>query len=808
MKKSRLAVVSTALLLTIATGCNLINPSTSSSPVTPSTSSSASTPVSSSSSSSVEQNEGLTRDQADALVATFENSVQGTFKLTYTADYALDVVTESASAKAFARTIKDVTTIEGDFTAGNYYLHAKRVGRNLLTETEDKTVEALVWKDGDTYKYLEQNMGDVATLADETAAVAKIAELMKKVSNREAGFLTPDSLVYNEINEYEHSQFLLDSKTVTVEEFFDDPVSMKKTADNGIEVKSELDYIAYQTDGGVSELGGAPGANVTVVTNAKGYVTDYSITYNDAQLAMPIMTPAPVLHLTGSRVLAAEYGATITKLNTIEHHATTGTIVLPTASTKGYAEVFTCAPQDFNNMVEVSANKEYNVGDWLCIKVTPAAGNTVLNVSYAGKSETLVPPAQAGGYYCFSIVEGNQQIGINYEGSAALPTTATIKTEFDANSSINGAITTFTLANGQPSNWGAATAEGAVAIGANEWSAIKVNVAEGYEVDKVLVNGKEAFFLSGYYCVNTKYPKEYTFKVTTKAKETTTVVASALVVVAPNENCESIVVKSFDVGTPNDQTTVENGGSVPFGDSKWISVFVTPKEGKEVESITVNGVATQAMYGQQLCKIGEAGTYTVVVNIKGETTAQSALVVTTPNENLESVVVKSFDVSAPTTQTTVENGGVAPFGATKWVAVVATPKFGYEVESITVNGVATQSFGGMECAKIADAGTYTVEVTVKAMTTAVLSVKTNENCDIVVKHFDLSAPTEQTEVATGGELPFGDSKWISVFVTPKAGYKVESITVNGTPVQAMYGQQLSSVKTAGTYVVEVTVVAE
>ena len=193
MKKTKLAIVSAALMLAVTAGCVKPQPSTSSSAPAPSTSSQAQS--------------GLTRKQADDLVATFEDKVAGTFKLTYTADYALDVVSESASAKGFARTIKDVTTIEGDFTAGNYYFHAKKVGRNLLKETEDKTVEALVWKDGDTYKYLEQNMGDVATLADEAAAVAKIAELMKKVSNREGGFLTPDSLVYEGINEYEHSEF-------------------------------------------------------------------------------------------------------------------------------------------------------------------------------------------------------------------------------------------------------------------------------------------------------------------------------------------------------------------------------------------------------------------------------------------------------------------------------------------------------------------------------------------------------------------------------------------------------------------------
>ena len=79
-----------------------------------------------SSSSAAPSGNGLSRQEADALVATFKDKVEGTVKVTYTADYTLDVVSESASAKGFARDIEDVTTIEADFTAGNYYLDAKR----------------------------------------------------------------------------------------------------------------------------------------------------------------------------------------------------------------------------------------------------------------------------------------------------------------------------------------------------------------------------------------------------------------------------------------------------------------------------------------------------------------------------------------------------------------------------------------------------------------------------------------------------------------------------------------------------------
>ena len=109
----------------------------------------------------------------------------------------------------------------------------------------------------------------------------EIAELMAKVSKREAGSVTPETLVYDGINSYEHREFLLNSKTVTVEDYFDDPV-MTKTDDNGIKVESALEYVAYTTDGGVSELSANPGANTTVITNAKGFVTSYVETFNDA----------------------------------------------------------------------------------------------------------------------------------------------------------------------------------------------------------------------------------------------------------------------------------------------------------------------------------------------------------------------------------------------------------------------------------------------------------------------------------------------------------------------------------------------
>ena len=588
MKKTRFAALALLVAMTAA-GC------------TPKTSS-----------SNTPSGNGLSRQEADALVAGFEKSLSGTVKLTYTADYTLDVVSESASAKGFARDIEDVTEITADFTAGNYYLHAKRVGYNKFKEEEKSTVEALVWKDGDTYKYLESTMGSEATLADEAAAVAKIAELMASVSKREGGYVTPQTLVYDGINKYEHREFLFSSKTVTVEDYFDDPV-MNKTEDNGIKVESALQYVGYATDGGTSELSANPGANTVVITDAKGYVTSYVETFNDATLEMPIMTPAPVLHLTGEKKLEATYGATIERLTTIDHHATNGTIIIP-ANEKGKVEVFTCAPYAFTAMTKIRSGAEAPVGNWLCVKVTPAGSNTILNVSYAGKSETLVDPAQAGGYYCFTVVEGENSVVVNFEGSDTIPQVANITVDTTgANATYKGAVW-FTLTNGAP---GAMTpiTDGTAPIGENNWVAISLEVEEGYEVDTVTCNGANSFFMSGFHCFRIAEAGDYPIVVTTKAA-----VENAIANVTVNlEGAEATLAGMvwFDLvnGAPNGFTPVENG-QAPAAAGRWVAIQLAVNAGFVVDTVTCNGAAAFVLSGYYCFKIETAGDYPIVVTTK------------------------------------------------------------------------------------------------------------------------------------------------------------------------------------------------
>ena len=588
MKKRNLATFA-VLLAMVATGCKPQQTSSSEAP----------------------KGNGLTRQEADTLVAGFDDVISGTVKVTYTADYTLDVVSESTSAKGFARDIEDTTEITADFTAGNYYLHAKKVGYNKFAETEKTTMEALVWKDGDTYKFLESTMGSEVALENEEAAATKIAELMAKVSKREAGSVTPETLVYDGINSYEHREFLLNSKTVTVEDYFDDPV-MTKTDDNGIKVESALEYVAYTTDGGVSELSANPGANTTVITNAKGFVTSYVETFNDAQLEMPIMTPAPVLHLTGERKLEATYGASIERLTTIDHHATNGTILIP-ANEKGKVEVFTCAPFAFTAMTKLTNGAEAPVGNWLCVKVTPAGSNTVLNVSYGGNSTTLVDPAQAGGFYCFTVIGGENSVVVNFEGSDTIAQVANITVDTTgANATFKGAVW-FTLEGGKPGDMTPIT-DGTAPIGANNWVAISLEVEEGYEAT-VTCNGTASFNMAGYYCFKIAEPGEYPIVVTTTAA-----VEDAIANVTVNlDNAEATLAGMvwFDLvnGAPAGFTPVENG-QAPAAAGRWVAIQLTLSDGYVVDTVTCNGANAFVLSGYYCFKIETAGDYPIVVTTK------------------------------------------------------------------------------------------------------------------------------------------------------------------------------------------------
>ena len=102
--------------------------------------------------------------EAKDLVKTFDKELNTTVKVSYVNNFKLDI-TQNDSAKAFARDVEETVTVEADLSASNLYLYLKKDGYNKLKEQAKKVTEALVYKDGANYFYVESTMADPVQLA-------------------------------------------------------------------------------------------------------------------------------------------------------------------------------------------------------------------------------------------------------------------------------------------------------------------------------------------------------------------------------------------------------------------------------------------------------------------------------------------------------------------------------------------------------------------------------------------------------------------------------------------------------------------
>lgn len=649
----------------------------------------------------------LKTEKAEEIISGFDTTLTGTVKATYHADYVLDVQSESASAKAFAEDKDRVVTIEADYTAGSLYLYAG------WTAGEEKT-EALVYQDGGKYYFLETTMGDPSELANEAEALAKMDELVIKVSKTKAGWVSTDTFLYAGELAYEHHQFLLDSTNVPVLDMDDTRTFVKNDA-GGLDVTSTLNYVGYTTDGGVSELSpkteGKVGANVKVSTDSKGHVVSFEETYDEAKLEMPIMNPAPLLTLTGSHSFTAEYGVTLTKKATIDHEATIGVVTFDAikADRKGKIDVFTCEPNVFDpsKWTKVNSGDELTVGNWLCIKATPAEGNTVEAITYANSSQTLVPPAQAGGFYCFSILPGENSIGQNYSGSATIPETAAVTVKKDSG------VKSYELGAMVPPAYNDITAvTNEVPVG--KWLTVLVTLEEGYVVDKVLVGETELqTYGSPYYCLNVTSADAIEVNIKTKTESGESASNATLkAVAATNGSYEVYTCAPFAFSA---MTKVENGGELVAGN--WLCVKPTASEGYEVAAVAHNGntklLAPLTQTGGYYCFTVAEGENSIALYTR--TLGATNLLSFAGCENAN-VVIKTCPVGGFTSMVDVVDGCELIPG--NWLCIKVTPGTGYEVATVTHNGNAelltpVANAGGFYCFSVAS-GANAVVVTVQA----------------------------------------------------------------------------------------------
>lgn len=415
---------------------------------------------------------------AAEIINGFSKELTGTVQFTYTAKY--DVTVDNKALSNFEHSIDDVTTGEYDLTAGNLYLHVVRNGKDKGVASK---AEALVYKAESDYFYLTNVMENPTKLASEEAARAKIDEFLVKISHNNAGDISTSTALYDGANSYFHREFGLSTGNIAADEFLDaEPTA--KVEGTGVQFDATSSYVGYNTDGGVSDFPGAEGKKAgvyTVQTNASGYVTSYTEAIH-AQLAMPIMNPAPVVSIEGTRAYSATYGQAIEKKSTIDHQLTKGTVSIPSPD-NAIVKVFT-TPTVGGEKTAVADGAEVVVGQYLAVKVTPAGSNTIVRVTLGTTS--LEKPSDDGFFY-FEIQEGVNKVGVNIQGS-------------DKNPEVK--VGTYTLSEGTgcefdvktcaAGDWGNMVKADPNNLTVGKILAVKVTAPEGKTVAAVKCNGQTA----------------------------------------------------------------------------------------------------------------------------------------------------------------------------------------------------------------------------------------------------------------------------------------------------------------------------
>ena len=544
---------------------------------------------------------------AATLIAGFADKIDTTVVLTYVTNYKVDVVRPgmegSGGMDSFKRDVVATTVIEMDLGA-DMYMKITKTRQDKLTEETATVMEAVLYKKGDAYFYQTSYTETMELPAEEVAAI--FVELFEEATYEQIGGLTFDALLYNATDKaYELKLFGLSD--TFIEDDLATPV-YSAAANGGLKVNYKPEYIGYRTDGGWSDFSNADAgyaADVEIITNDKGYVTSMKETYNQASLVFNIMSNPPTVTITGERSFTASYGVALTKVESV---AMTPSTAVYGEATNGTFVVKTCAMGDFGNMADVANGGALEAGKILCIKPAAAEGYEVAMISVNGNSTPMVDPAMAGGFYCFSIVPGENVIEVLFKQSDVVEVAPTAVYS-DAE---GGTFVVKTCAMGGFNNMTDVANGGELTLG--NIICVMPTAAEGYKVAKVLVNGSEIPMINpamagGYYCYNVA-EGENKIQVVFVTEET----ELATVVYAEAEG-GTFVVKSCKMGQFNLMTDVSNTGVVVVGDI--ICVKPAAADGYKIAKVIVNGNETPmidpAMAGGFYCFSAVSGENTVVV---------------------------------------------------------------------------------------------------------------------------------------------------------------------------------------------------
>lgn len=460
-----------------------------------------------------------TTEDVTPVTSKFSTAVDGTVSATYVAEFKVDIDTNGGTANldSFKRDIKSTTTIDIDFTSSSRYLKVTSTTQDKLNNTTTKR-EALVFQ-ADSKYYYETNR-TAAAVEITTDVSAKVEELIAWASSTQVGGITAGTFLYKTDKSYELDQFSL---TTTFEAMDLEDPAYSLNDKGGIKVEYAPTYVGYQTDNGISDFkniqtNGAAAANVVLNTNEKGYVLDYTETYVDTGMDMPIMTPAPTVKVSGSRTFTATYGGELTKATSIDLNTDTAyvTISRDTNVASVSAKEFVLEGQTPGAMSDVSiknneAETKTATNKWLALTPKCISGYKVKSVKVNGKDAMYM-----AGFYCFSISNpGEFDVVVESEAD----TGATVEyVEFTTTKGEH--VSDITVAYIIAPNYSTVMnfTDGKATYTDGFFFAIKATFDEGYTYDAVKV-GEDVVTLvqGGYYCSSVKKAGTYAISVTAKA---------------------------------------------------------------------------------------------------------------------------------------------------------------------------------------------------------------------------------------------------------------------------------------------------
>lgn len=361
---------------------------------------------------------------ADNIVKNYDSEINTTVKLTYNANYNVDVDTNGGTGNmdSFKHQIRSTTTVEMDL-GSDLYIKTSKESKDLLKGDTVTKTEEILYKTGDKYYYETSSTNPVEV--ESSKARAKVNEILANVTEEQTGKIDLGALIYNKTDKQYEFDYLSFSTSLALE---DNEINVKysKGTDGGLKVEAKPQYVGYKTDAGYSDFQNKKdgyAATLNLETNNKGQVTSWKEEYNNASLDFAIMSIPPTVTITGERDFTASYGETITKASSVDRIASTASLA---TATGGTYRVTTCAMGDFTHMTAIENGASLELGKLICVMPTPAEGKVVDKVTVNGLTETLIEPQKAGGWYCFNVIAGANTVSVTFKDSDA-PAEATVK---------------------------------------------------------------------------------------------------------------------------------------------------------------------------------------------------------------------------------------------------------------------------------------------------------------------------------------------------------------------------------------------